>query len=119
MRAPTVLVVAIAALAFATSTAGAALTPGSRGVTSDPCASAPTDASTKPSTCTTFTGKTPPKLIIHESEFSRDGGTLAEEAQLEAAIGDVVDQFNAIGGTSAKIASVTHTTAPFNYDTLY
>jgi hypothetical protein len=76
-------------------------------------------ASTAPAsasgTCANYTWKSSPKVIIHESEFLDGGGTAASLADMENAVQQVVDQFNAIGATSAKITSVTTTTDPFVY----
>ena len=71
-----------------------------------------------PPTCAnTYVWKTPPRVLVHLSEFSALGGTNAERDQMLGAINDVVDSFNAIGGTSASITSVSTTTAKYDYAT--
>src|SRR5262249_30874325 len=73
-------------------------------------------ASASPATCDHYTwGMAPPRIMIHESELTADGGSAADQPKIRAAIDDVVGAFNAIGNTSAEVTHVVTTTAPFNY----
>ena len=51
--------------------------------------------------------------VVHVAELD---GTTSDEANMVAAIDDVVDQFNLVGGT-AEVVGVTTTTDPFEYKT--
>ena len=62
---------------------------------------------------------TQPRLLIHVSEFRDTGGTANAELELQGAANDVMNQFNAMGATSARITSVSTTTAPFEYEKDY
>jgi hypothetical protein len=68
------------------------------------------------SSCSNYTWQSSPKVIVHESEFLAGGGTTSSETDMVNAVKHVVDQFNAIGGTSAKITKVETTTDPFVYN---
>ena len=56
------------------------------------------------------------ELVVHVGELD---GTASDEADMVAAIGDVVDQFNLTGGTPAEVATVTTTTDPFVFGTWF
>jgi hypothetical protein len=68
------------------------------------------------SSCSSYTWQSSPKVIVHESEFLDGGGDTGSAAGMVNAVQQVVDQFNAIGGTSAKITKVETTTDPFVYN---
>lgn len=51
-------------------------------------------------------------LVFHTTDFL---GTAAQTEELTDAVLAVVDQFNTVGGTSARIKSVSYTTAPSVY----
>lgn len=65
------------------------------------------------SSCANHTWQSSPKVIVHESEFLDGGGTTSSAADMVNAVQHVVDQFNAVGATSAKITSVQTTMDPF------
>jgi hypothetical protein len=56
-----------------------------------------------------------PKLVIHVSEFYANGGSFGMALQLLSEVNNAVNQFNAVGGTAARVTSVTTSTAPFVY----
>jgi hypothetical protein len=61
---------------------------------------------------------TPPRIVVHTSEFLAGEGLLGseEEQPMEQAIEDVVAQFNrSIDGPSVLVSGVTTTTAPFHW----
>jgi hypothetical protein len=60
-----------------------------------------------------------PRLLIHVSEFRATGGTAPAQVLLTSAAYDVMNQFNAMGATSARITSVTTTTDAFEYQKAY
>src|SRR5215470_5667292 len=65
------------------------------------------------STCSSHTWQSSPKVIVHESEFLDGGGDSTSAADMVNAVRQVVDQFNAVGATSAKITKVETTMDPF------
>ncbi len=77
-------------------------------------AAAPMRSTSSASTsCADYTWQKSPKVIVHESEFLDGGGDSGSAADMVNAVQRVVDQFNAIGATSAKITKVETTTDPF------
>ena len=75
----------------------------------------PTD-STTPTGCHYYTWTTQPKLVIHLGEFESGGGSDSIEDLMKGEVQKVVDQFNAVGGTSAKVTKVETSYAPFSFD---
>jgi len=69
--------------------------------------------------CAYLAWKMQPKLVIHVSEFYANGGNLATAFQLTSEVSNAVNQFNAVGGTAARVTSVTTSTAPFVYGKPY
>jgi hypothetical protein len=63
-------------------------------------------------TCKTW--RTPPRVVVHETEFLANGGT-GRLSELEDAVDDVVDQFNEVGRTTAEVTSWSTTDAPFDW----
>jgi hypothetical protein len=74
----------------------------------------PTDTTT--TGCKYYTWGPMPKLVIHVGEFEKGGGDSSTEALMKAEVQAAVDQFNAVGGTSAKVTKVETSTAPFSFD---
>jgi hypothetical protein len=68
------------------------------------------------SSCSDYTWQSSPKVIVHESEFLDGGGDAGSADDMVNAVRQVVDQFNAVGATSAKITSVQTTSDPFVYN---
>ena len=62
---------------------------------------------------------TQPRMLLHTSELAATGGSLGDGLLLLSAASDVMNQFNAIGATSARITSVETTTDPFSYEKPY
>src|SRR4051794_13760286 len=60
-----------------------------------------------------------PRVLIHTSEFLASGGTAAEQVLMTAAAINVMNQFNTMGATSARITSVATTAARFEYQKAY
>jgi hypothetical protein len=56
-----------------------------------------------------------PRIVLHTSEYTSGGGTSADATRMLTAVKDVVDQFNAIGATSAKITKVQTSTSSFTF----
>jgi hypothetical protein len=85
----------------------------------------PVDQTPTTGGCKTYQwGTTMPRLVMHLrgwklSSDSTDPGNLDQEQQMEQATRDVVDQFNAMGGTTAKITGVSFTNddEPYSYET--
>jgi hypothetical protein len=74
-----------------------------------------------PTTCPSAPAKwsAQPRVLLHVSEFRATGGALGAELQLMSAAYDVMNQFNAMGATAARITSVTSTTDAFKYKKAY
>jgi hypothetical protein len=72
-----------------------------------------TSSASASSSCSDYTWQSSPKVIVHESEFLDGGGDASSAADMINAVQQVVDQFNAVGATSAKITKVETTTDPF------
>lgn len=98
--------VALSAVVAGVSTANAAIGPPGGGSSGGTTGSAPA------TTCASEVWKTPPRIVLHTSEYSGESG---DTALMTTAITDVVKQFNAIGGTSARVGSVSTSTAPFKF----
>lgn len=97
---------ALSALVVGVSTANAEIGPPGGGSAGGSTGTAPS------TTCSADVWKTPPRIVLHTSEYSGKSG---DTALMAPAITDVVKQFNAVGGTSAKVGSVTTSTAPFKF----
>jgi hypothetical protein len=77
-----------------------------------------TTTSTPPQqTCGTW--KTPPRLVIHYGELSSGQSRMTYTLNMIAAVEDVVNAFNKVGGTSARVQSVESTTEPFVFGHWY
>src|SRR5262245_56739402 len=55
-------------------------------------------------------------MVLHYGELNGDA---TQQLQMVVAVGQVVDQFNEIGGTTAHISVVQLSTDPFTYQTWY
>jgi hypothetical protein len=75
-----------------------------------------TSSASASSSCSDYTWQSSPNVIVHETEFLDGGGDAGSAADMVNAVQHVVDQFNAVGGTSAKITKVETTTDPFVYN---
>src|SRR5262249_15496120 len=110
-------------LATHQSAARAALVPGPDNPTGSASSSAPAANGSDDSGgstggsggCAYLAWRMQPKLVIHVSEFYANGGNLATALQLVSEVSNAVNQFNAVGGTAARVTSVSTSTAPFVY----
>lgn len=66
--------------------------------------------------CHYYTWPAQPKLVIHLGEFESGGGDSSTESLMKSEVQKAVDQFNAVGGTSAKVTKVETSYAPFSFD---
>ena len=67
--------------------------------------------------CTPITFASPPDVVVHTAEMS--GFDLATTLQMLDAVVEIHEQLNAVGGTSAAIASVSLSTDPFVYQSWF
>lgn len=65
--------------------------------------------------CADYKWASPPRIVVHVSEFFDDGGSFGDSLKSLVAINEVVDAFNDSGGTSASVTRVDTTNDPFNY----
>jgi hypothetical protein len=72
-------------------------------------------ASATPLGCASYTWKTPPRVVVHEAEFAAGGGGLGDQILMTSGIGDVVNQFNQMGGTTAAVSRVETSNEPFTF----
>jgi len=61
----------------------------------------------------------PPKVVVHDQEFLDGGGDALTQAQMLIAINHVVDQFNQVGATSARVTSSESSADPFQFQAWY
>jgi len=64
--------------------------------------------------CAYFAWKKQPALVIHLSELAANGGS-ALELKLTIEAINAIDQLNAVGGTTARVASIQTSNTPFVY----
>lgn len=65
------------------------------------------------------TWKTAPRLVVHYAELSPGQSPMTYTLSMIAAVNDVVDAFNKVGGTSARVTSVEASATPFTFDKPY
>lgn len=75
----------------------------------------PATNDTLPAGCAAYTWKTPPRIVVHQAEFASGGGGLPDAVRMNNAIGQVVQQFNETGGTTAAVSRVETSSEPFKY----
>jgi hypothetical protein len=107
------LAVGLGTLVLGSQPAYACEAPPAGGTGSKDCGPPPPPESTPPP-CKTF--KTAPRLVIHYAELSPGQSPMTYTLFMIAAVNDVVDAFNEVDGTSARVTSVEATTDPFTFN---
>ena len=102
------------ALSATASTTYAKLVPVDGGSGGNTGSAPPPPPSPLPS-CADYKWASPPRIVVHVSEFFDDGGSFGDSLKSLVAINEVVDAFNDSGGTSASVTRVDTTNDPFNY----
>jgi hypothetical protein len=87
------------------------------GGTGAPNCGPPPPPTAEPRPCKTW--KTQPRLVIHYAELSPGQSPMTYTLFMIAAVNDVVDAFNEVGGTSARVKSVEASTVPFTFNKPY